>query len=146
MNIDKEVFNPLVAIHQNLFPQAAAVFKGQSSLCPDTLYFVSTIFSSAHWSNGYMENDPMHQSFIIERLGEDEYSACIQHGGSLLITPRPEERHLAYSMVKCPFRKTQGSAQKIIKAIQAWQEKRLALVIEYKTEIRGFANSNLNHL
>lgn len=145
-NIEKEVFNPLIHSHLDLFPMSQAKLSGPSKFAPDTLYFISGIFAPEHNSGGYIDNDPFHISLMIERTGENEYTATLSHGGTLLINPRPEERHLAYSIVKCSMRKTKGSAEKVIKAVQAWQQKCRAVVLEHHSEIRGFANSNLKHL
>lgn len=142
--IDKSEFESLVNDHKQRFNGAFASIT-YGALGKDSIFFNSTIFDEESWSGRIMHNDPMKSHIMIEKVGDDSYIAT-SNGTSLLIKPRPEDKYLAYSRVKCTFRKTKGDAKKIINAILKWQEKRLELVKEYKSEIKYIEDSNLSDL
>lgn len=142
--IDLNVFAVLVEDHKTRFNGGFALITC-GALGKDTAFFNSTLYSPECWSNNISHNDPMKCHLMIEKVGEDSYVASMNHG-SITIYPRPEDKYMAYSQVKCTFRKTKGNAKKIIAAILKWQEKRLALVKELKSEIPHIADSNLKDI
>ena len=142
--INAEIFASLVEDHKAKFPNAYADVK-VANLDKASLFFSTTIYSPECWVNGISHNDPMREHIMIEQVGEDDYIATLD-GGRLTILPRPEDRGMAFSGINCRFRKTKGNADKIIKAIKKWQDKRLALVKEVKAEIPNIETSNLKDI
>jgi hypothetical protein len=140
-----EVFSSLIEHHKELFCGAFAKVS-KAALCEDTVFFQTGIFNSESWTNGYAINDPMLENMMIERVGEDEYVATLKDASLSIKATEEERRYYAFSRVKCSFRKTAGSLDKVIKAVKKWQEKRLALVKEYKSEIVNVENSNLKDI
>lgn len=142
--IDPTIFQSLVEDHKVRFNNGFASVT-IASLGKDTAFFNSTLYSPEHWTNNISHNDPMKEHIMIEKIGEDSYIATLD-GGSLTIYPRPEDKYMAYSSIKCRFRKTKGDAKKIITAILKWQDKRLELVKEVKAEIPNIEKSNLKDI
>lgn len=144
--INPELFSTLIEDHQAKFP-GAFVNISKCKFEAKSLSFSSGIFSPDSWSYGIEHNDPMLEHMWIDQIGEDEYVAKLK-GGCLTIKATEEDKksHYLYSDVKCKFRKTTGNLEKVLKAIQIWQEKRLALVKEYKDQIPNIDNSNLKDI
>lgn len=143
-NIDKSVFEVLVEDHKQRFNGGYAAVNF-AALGQDTVFFNSTLYAPEFWPNNTSHNDPMKEHIMIEKVGDDEYVATLD-GGRLTIWPRPEDKYMAYSSVKCGFRKTKGNAEKIIKSILKWQQKRIDLVKELKAEIPHIEQSNLKDI
>lgn len=139
-----ETFAALVEDHKTRFNGGFASIT-HAALGKDTVFFNSTLYSPEHWQNNISHNDPMKEHFMIEKVGDDSYVATLG-GGSLTIYPRPEDKYMAFSSLKCRFRKTKGDAKKIIAAILKWQDKRLELVKEVKAEIPHIEKSNLKDI
>jgi hypothetical protein len=143
-NIDKSVFEVLVEDHKQRFNGGYAYVKF-AALGQDTVFFTTTLYAPEFWPNNIAQNDPMKEHIMIEKVGDDDYVATLD-GGRITIWPRPEDKYMAYSSVKCGFRKTKGNAEKIIKSILKWQQKRLELVKELKSEIPHIEKSNLKDI
>lgn len=148
MNINEiayiSIFESLVKDHNERFNGGFASLTN-ANLDKNTIFFNTTLYSPEHWVNKISHNDPMKAHIMIEKVGEDSYIATLS-GGSLTINVRPEDKYMAYSSLKCGFRKTKGNADKIIKSILKWQDKRLALVKEVKPEIPNIEKSNLKDI
>jgi hypothetical protein len=81
------------------------------------------------WPNGIFENDPVSDIIFISvglekdgSLNDNQYLEKQKYAGSFVIKPK-EGSHLAYDRVKVPIRPTEGSPDKIIKAIDAYYGK-----------------------
>ena len=147
LRINPEIFNILVEDHKAKFPNSHTNIAC-TDLSPHIAYFSSTIFSPESWIDECNHSDPMRVIIQIKQVDEDDYIASVVLGKYLTILPTPEDKakQLFYSEVECPFRKITGNAEKIIKSVKTWQEKRLALVKEYKTEIPRIESSNLKDI
>ena len=147
LNPKLEQFNSLVEQHQRLFNGAYAEIK-PSSIGLGTAFFLSGIYSSGTWSNGLAHHDPMLVSIMIEYVGDDKFVASLLDGGSLVVFNKGVDGKSPYTFapVEVRLRKTTGNAQKIMKAITTWQEKRLTLIKEYKDQIPNFSKSNLKDI
>lgn len=141
---NQDTFATLAEDHKKRFNGGFASVT-HAALGKDTLFFNSTLYAPEYWSGGISHNDPMKEHIMIEKVGDDSYIATLD-GGSLTIYPRPEDKYMAYSSIKCRFRKTKGDAKKIIAAILKWQDKRLELVKEVKAEIPHIEKSNLKDI
>ena len=140
----KETFKPALDSHLTKFPNSTVGVK-TSGLSDKLIHIVTAIFSS-DMHGCTIHNDPFHTMFTIEQIGDDQFELTIPNGLGLLINPRPHESYLAYSIVKLAFRKTKGNAKKILAKINEVQEKQLALVLENRSEIKGFEQSNLTNI
>lgn len=139
-----EEFNVLTAEHKALFP-GSWTRMSRDSLNGKTLIFESTLFNPEVWAYGYKQNDPMHVIFMIECISDNHFKAKLCNG-LLSIKPTEKDKHLMFTNIKCMFRKIEGDAEKILKAIRKWQDKRLALVISNKSQIKNIENTNLKDI
>ena len=145
--IDLDLFKELIVNHEALFNGSKSAITHLSKNFQDTACFSSIIVNQAYLSRGYAQNDPAHTMFHITKIADDKYTVEVPHGGSILVKPFDHEKWLAYSSVKCPFRKYTGNAKKVIEAINKWQQKRLALVIEHYDNISpALPTTNLAYL
>lgn len=145
ININPADFEVLAEDHRSRFNGGYARIS-RAALCGQTtVFFDSTLYSPDHWENKIAHNDPMKEHIMIEKVGDDSYIATL-NGGRLTIYPRPDEPYMAFSSVKCGFRKTKGNAKKIVETILRWQKKRFDLVKELKSEIPHIEKSNLKDI
>jgi hypothetical protein len=145
--VDLDLFKELIVNHEALFNGSASVLTHLSKSFQETAYFSSIIVDKAHLSGNYAANDPAHATFHITKIADDKYTVELPNGGNILVKPFAHESWLAYSSVKCPFRKYTGTAKKVIEAINKWQQKRLALVIEHFDNISPpLSTTNLAYL
>lgn len=81
--------------------------------------------------NSIRDNDPAFHRFIIF-VGKDGFEAQATQGG---ISVETDNKYLAMEIVKTPFRKTKGNADKIIKAFKTFTVRLKALVKENESKI-----------
>lgn len=145
--VDLDLFKELIANHEALFNGSASAITHLSKNFQDTACFSSIIVNKAYLSGGYAANDPASTTFHITKIADDKYTVEIPHGGNILVKPFAHESWLAFSSVKCSFRKYTGTAKKVIEAINKWQQKRLVLVIEHYDNISpALPTTNLAYL
>ena len=100
------------------FPNGWIDIEIRNMLGMDSISFtLGLIGDKSQWGNGIQMNDPMHHTFVVY-YKDGVYEASNSRGRIYL---KPDEgTHYAMKGLKTNFRKSKGSADKVLKAFTTW--------------------------
>lgn len=143
-----DFLNKIRTIIQTLFPRSYLHVDFDTNLCPLISIRFALGKDKSEWSHGYIENDLVSVLLFIRPKdgklnGNDDLKEKLleitAHQNSFVIKPRENEKWLAYSSVKIPFRKQTGLSDKIVLSINKFFINLKQLLIENKDNIpEGF--------
>lgn len=105
-------------LFQRTFSRSLIRTSFSTHLVPSATVTITLGDGRNEYSNGIIQNDPMHMIFMIHGMDNDGNFSELnveRIAGAGLMVPS-EEPHLAYGRVKVPFRKTKGDANTVLRA------------------------------
>ncbi len=125
-------FEELKAAHQAIFPNSYMSFS--KPCLGEGCFFIGLMLQHpSDCANKIEHNDPMRTILSIYEQADGKFSLELVDGSSLSVNPTVP--HMAMSRVKCPFRKSTGDKDKIVKAFTNYLLKRKECIKTNKADI-----------
>ena len=125
-------FEELKAAHQAIFPNSYISFS-KPCLGQGCFFIRLLIQQPIECENMIEHNDPMRTILSIYEQADGKFSLELVDGSSLSVNST--EPYMAMSRVKCPFRKSTGDKDKIVKAFTNYLLKRKECIKNNKADI-----------
>lgn len=133
----KQLADDIESLLKRKFPNGNVYARFSNNLTESISVWVGLVGNTRELTSGIAGNDPLATGFTVFR---DPKGFIIETRRSALSVNPEEGSYMAMGSVKIPFRKTRGDEKKILKALERWADRTIAVVRDEEANIYNRAN------